>query len=114
MGLHDLLTKTVGHTVTRTDGIGETVLYTFKSGGTPKTPVQAIVERDVEEDALDKEKKRFTLFHALVLSQAPSEGDTLEFEGELWMYHRTRDQIGSTYDVIAYIKRHTIGRGRGR
>jgi len=108
--MKDLIAKTIQHTVTRTDGISEEVLYTHKSGGTPKSPIRAIVERDVEEDVVGKEKKEFTIFHALILPQPPAIGDTIEFEGQLWTYHRTRDHIGGTYDVIAYIKRHTIGR----
>ena len=110
MSLKDLIAKTVGHTVSRTDGVSETVLYTFKSGGTSKVPIQAIVERDVEEDVVGKEKKEFILFHALTLTQPPAEGDTIEFEGKVWTYHRTRDKIGDTYDILAYVKVYSIGR----
>ena len=110
MSLKDLIAKTLNHTVTRTDGMGEQVLYTSKSGGTAKTPVNTIVERDLAEDDLGKENKEFTLFHGLHLDQKPGQGDTIEFDGEVWTYHRTKDHIGNSYDVIAYVKRHTIGR----
>lgn len=110
MSIKDLIAQTLSHTVTRTDGIGEEVLYTFRSGGTPKTPVNSIIERDVEEDDVGKESKEFTIFHALELPQEPSNGDTIEWDGKVWTYHRTKDRIGSLYDVIAYVKRHTIGR----
>lgn len=110
MSLKDLMAKTIGHTVARTDGISEQVLYTAKVGGLTKAPIQAIVERDLEEDVVDKEKKEFTLFHALTLPQPPSQGDTIQFEGQIWTYHRTRDSIGNTYDVIAYVKKYSLGR----
>jgi len=110
MSLKDLIAKTLKHTVTRTDGIGEQVFYTFRSGGTAKIPVNAIVERDVEEDDVGKEQKEFILFHALHLPQSPSAGDTIAYAGELWTYHRTKDHIGDSYDVIAYVKRHLVGR----
>lgn len=111
MSLKDLITKTLTHEVARENGIGDEVDYTHLSTRTTET-IKCIPQNiNFGEDGKDKIND-FVVFHGLVLTVKPSNGDTIVWNGRRYNYEKTVTQIGTTYDVKASIKRHAGGRAR--
>ena len=112
MALKDLMTKTLKHEVNRVNGIGDEVIYTHLKSGLSEPSVRCIPESIIYGEESRDTQLDMVVFHGLELSEVPSTGDTIVWNGKRYNYKKTMTQIGTTYDVKASIERHTGGRAR--